>query len=159
MFGLFKRRRDKPKSQSPSINSPSIHPLSIQPNKSFGIKVAGTSHRQDELHAIIAASKEARGLSEGQDYYDEDEYYDEANDYRVVIADLIPEEDNPHDDNAVRVEIGNLHVGYINRSYAKRYRNALGTQQTRCKAKIIGSGTEGYSYGIRLSMKFPLETF
>lgn len=40
-------------------------------------------------------------------------------------ARLVPETDNPHDANAVRVEVGGQTIGYLARSDAKQFRGAL----------------------------------
>lgn len=77
------------------------------------------------------------------------------------VAVLIPETDNPHDKNAVRVEIRGLTVGYLPRDFAKRYRRYLRHHNQplaciSCNALITGGwdrgfGDKGY-FGVRLDM-------
>lgn len=80
----------------------------------------------------------------------------------TFIASLIPDDDNPHDDKAIRVEINRKHVGYMSREDARSFRRRLGTkkltnQTTTCHAKITGGwvGKDGkrVPYGIRLDIK------
>lgn len=75
-----------------------------------------------------------------------------------LIAYLIPEESNPHDKKAVRVDINKLTVGYLAKEDAREFRkkltkNKLGTSITRCKASITGGGESNgkkYMYGVEL---------
>ena len=79
-----------------------------------------------------------------------------------TIANLIPENDNPHDSSAVRVEIEGHTVGYLSRDDARGFRRRLGSkklsgQVTSCDAMImggfIGSNGKRASYGVVLDMK------
>lgn len=82
---------------------------------------------------------------------------------RAVTVDalLIPEESNPHDANAVRVEIEGALVGYLSRDNARRYRADLAAAgsagaKVRCKARIVGgfeteSGERAH-FGVRLDL-------
>jgi hypothetical protein len=63
------------------------------------VNVAGESHYQDALRAIAGAS-------------------DEPQVRHATEAALVPEPDNPHDPNAVRVEIDGRYVGYLPRAEA-----------------------------------------
>ena len=68
---------------------------------------------------------------------------------------LIPEPENPHDANAVRVEIKGRKVGYLSRVEAAHYRSLLGLGQAPVAALIIGGWDRGDgdtgSYGMRLA--------
>lgn len=112
----------------------------------FAVDVVGVSRRQDVLAAIV----ERRGRSG-----------------RTVNTDatLILENTNPHDVNAVRVEIDGALIGYLSRDNARRYRAdlaAAGQPQAtvRCKARIVGgfetSDGERAHFGVRLDLP-PME--
>lgn len=67
---------------------------------------------------------------------------------------LIPEKNNPHDINAVKVEIFGLRVGYLAREDAVIYRQALGAKKGQCLAVLQG-GYDDYYYGVRLNLQWP----
>lgn len=112
----------------------------------FAVEVVGVSRRQDALAAIM----DQHGRSG-----------------RTVTLDalLILENSNPHDANAVRVEIDNALIGYLSRENAARYRADLAAANTpdatiQCKARIVGgfetSSGERASFGVRLDLP-PME--
>ena len=78
-----------------------------------------------------------------------------------VMARLVPENGNPYDDQAVRVEIGGRKVGHLSRAEARRYRRMLATNAVTVKALIVGGWdhrNETYdrprgSFGVRLAFK------
>jgi hypothetical protein len=60
---------------------------------------------------------------------------------RIVLALLIPEDTNPYDRAAVRVQIVGRTVGYLSRADARALRASLGsevqgTTRFRCRAKL-----------------------
>lgn len=74
---------------------------------------------------------------------------------------LIPENNNPYDDKAVRVEINGMTVGHLSRENARSFRRRLGSkkltgQVTSCKAIVTGGegwdGRESF-YGVCLNIK------
>jgi hypothetical protein len=74
-------------------------------------------------------------------------------------AHLVPENDNPHDKNAVRVDIQERTVGYLSREHAKAYRKRLGESIGRCQAEIVGGwdrgkGDKGF-FGVKLDIRWP----
>ncbi len=78
------------------------------------------------------------------------------------VATLVPEDDNPYDDKAVRVDISGLTVGYLCKEDARSFRRRLGAKKlsgqiTTCDAVINGGGTrksgERLHYGVQLDMK------
>lgn len=120
--------------------------IELQGPGDFAVEVVGVSRRQDALAAIV----ERHGRSG-----------------RTVTLDalLILESTNPHDANAVRVEIDGALIGYLSRDNARRYRadlTAAGTPQAtvQCKARIVGgfetSTGERASFGVRLDLP-PME--
>jgi hypothetical protein len=95
------------------------------------VNVAGESHYQDALHEITA----------GQDRLE-------------TTAALIPEPTNPHDPNAVRVEIDSRLVGYLPRAAALAYGPLVKEPAERgrtavCEAMV--SGREGL-FGVFLKL-------
>lgn len=79
-----------------------------------------------------------------------------------ATAKLIPENDNPHDSSAVRVEIEGHTVGYLSRDDARGFRRRLGSKKlsgqiTSCGAMIMGGfidrNGKRASYGVVLDMK------
>ena len=107
---------------------------SIRPTRLHGrelINVAGESHYQDALHAI----------TQGQQRLE-------------TTAALIPEPTNPHDPNAVRVEIDEKLVGYLPRAQAVAYGPLVREPAERgrtavCEAMV--SGRDGI-YGVFLKL-------
>ena len=72
----------------------------------------------------------------------------------VEPASLLLEDDNPHDDKAVKVEIHGKTVGHLSRAYARKYRK--GSYPSECFALIIGGFRiefgEWANYGVRLDV-------
>ncbi len=80
---------------------------------------------------------------------------------KIVEARLIHEDDNPHDSNAVCVEINGYKVGYLPREDALNYRKQLADSgnpgiDAVCGAKIVGGWNRGNgdtgSYGVKLDI-------
>lgn len=74
----------------------------------------------------------------------------------VANARLVCEDDNPHDSNAVRVDVAGLQVGYLDRYNAKRYRK--GQYPDRCHGLVRGGfqkkdGSWAH-YGVMLNLKW-----
>ncbi|MBX3431308.1 MAG: hypothetical protein KF779_17110 [Hyphomonadaceae bacterium] len=108
----------------------------------FAIDVVGVSRRQDVLARVV--ERDRRGG-------------------RTVTIDvtLVLEDTNPHDANAVRVEIEGDLVGYLSRENARRYRADLAAAgqpaaTVGCKARIVGgfetSSGERAHLGVRLDL-------
>ena len=74
---------------------------------------------------------------------------------------LIPENDNPYDDKAIRVDIEGMVVGYLSREDARNFRRRLGAKKlvnqiTACNAHVTGGRTRNGQkcvYGICLNIK------
>lgn len=111
---------------------------------SFETPVVGESYRQDVLEALCGGKTDESVELEFE-------------------ADLILEDDNPHDPNAVRVEIQGRHVGYLARPDAPQFRRllakmsgSLDVRAARVPAMIRGGwdrgpGNQGY-YGVWLDI-------
>jgi hypothetical protein len=103
--------------------------------------VVGESYNQAAIQAIAEAHPDRGPL-------------DESAQCRVSVG-LVPEPDNPHDPNAVRVEIDGRKVGYLSRVDAARYCE-LGLGRSAADALIVGGWDRGAdergSYGVRLAL-------
>lgn len=90
--------------------------------------VVGESFHQEALQAIL--------LNEG----------------REVVAQLIPEPDNPKDSNAIRVVIGGRDVGHLRRDVAKSYIVYLAARRSpvACTATLTGAAPGKPSIGVVL---------
>lgn len=104
--------------------------------ESFPQEIVGESHHQAQLRDI------ARGV--GPVRLD-----------RWAV--LRPEDTNPHDPRAVRVEIQGHHVGYLSRADAARARRALGASLTAdagfwVPARIYGGGDRAYGVWLALDL-------
>jgi hypothetical protein len=75
----------------------------LQGHGTYAVPLVGESHCQDALKGI-------HGPQAGP---------------KKATASLIPEADNPHDPNAVRVEINGMKVGHLPREMAKIYRELM----------------------------------
>jgi hypothetical protein len=106
------------------------------------VAVVGESHFQDALERLCGG-RDKNGAQ------------------NKCVALLVPEDANPFDPEAVRVDIGGLAVGYLSRAAAKRYRPIA--EQLRSEGKIgaasaiivggwdRGDGDRGH-FGVKLDM-------
>lgn len=104
------------------------------------VNVAGESHYQAALQAISGAKRGAEVRHE-------------------VLAVLRPDPENPHDSNAVRVEIDGELVGFLSRSDAIAYQplteKLLSAGKVgRCDAMIAGRG-DGESSMLGVFLRLP----
>lgn len=95
----------------------------------FRLAIVGESHYQDALEAICGGRDD-----DGVD--------------RVVNASLVLEDSNPHDPQAVRVDIEGKTVGYLSRPTARRFRQQVaagqpGGRALPCKGRIKGGWDRG----------------
>jgi hypothetical protein len=109
----------------------------------YPMQAVGESYNQAAIRSIAEAHPERGQLEDSA--------------VCAVRATLIPETDNQHDANAVRVEIEGKKVGYLSRADAARYRSASGPSPASIAALIVGGwdrggGDRGH-YGVRLALK------
>lgn len=103
-----------------------VGPLVAGQNK-FEIPVVGESHYQGNLLALCG-SKTPDGVE------------------KYFVATLVPENANPHDPNAIRVDIDSMTVGYLSRNMAKEWRRGSGGRGTvQCRAVVRGGWDRGAS--------------
>ena len=116
--------------------------IDLSGDGTFALDVVGESNYQKSLKKICGGySKESQEV--------------------LVTATLIHENDNPHDKNAVRIDIGKRTVGYLGRDDARRHRryikkNGREGQDADCPAKIVGGWNRGRkdrgAFGVVLDM-------
>jgi hypothetical protein len=83
------------------------------------LDIVGESYRQDAI----------QGLWAGPDV--------------TFDAIMIPESNNSHDRNAVRVEIKGVHVGYLSRDTAKDYRSSMSDKRCKVPVHLVMGGPDG----------------
>jgi hypothetical protein len=115
----------------------------LRGNGQYGFAVVGESSHQDELEELAGGRTE-----ESAEHY--------------CDAELIPEPDNPFDENAIFVSVAGEKVGYLPRKAAARYnetRIAHGIGVATCAAVIVGGwdrGEDDYGhFGINLDVVQP----
>ena len=122
--------------------TPSPIESDIQGNGAYAVEVVGESKYQDAIEAICGGRTE-----DGVDF--------------TVEAVLIHENENPYDDQAIRVEIDGRIVGYMCRKNAREYRRHLAETgypgvTAACKARIRGGWDRGPDdrgyFGVRLDL-------
>lgn len=109
------------------------------------INVAGESHYQEALRELCPRTGAEEVRCE-------------------ALAALVPEPDNPHDPNAVIVQIEGRLVGYLPRAVAESYGSLLAVYARRrtratCRAVIAGRAPQGGTpnLGVFLTLPPPLE--
>jgi hypothetical protein len=113
----------------------------IQGPGHFEFDVVGESHYQEALESIAGAKD------------DESKRHD-------CVAELVLEDDNPHDNQAILVAIDGKQVGYLSRKHAREFRAELrqqGISVTVCRvpALIVGGWKRGLDeghFGVKLDL-------
>lgn len=122
---------------------PVLPVIQLQRRRGYTLQVVGESYYQHNLERICGPRK-----PNGEN--------------RVVAARLVLDDKNPHDDQAVRVEINGLQVGHLSREDARAYRQHLlklaqAAVIGECEAKIKGGWKRGRNdvghYGVTLNAK------
>src|SRR4051794_685699 len=83
------------------------------------VRVVGTSHYQDALLALSGRK------------HDEEIRLDK-------VATFVPEPDNPHDPNAIAVQIDGHLVGYLSRDENRRWLDVVTQHEVGSEAMIAG---------------------
>jgi hypothetical protein len=108
----------------------------------YDVDVVGESHYQEALESICGGRTEDSQRLE-------------------VEAFLVPESDNPHDSEAVRIEIQDQTVGYLDRETARSFRErmaeiGLTPAAAKCSAIIVGGWDRGDgdrgNFGVKLDL-------
>jgi hypothetical protein len=106
--------------------------------KTFAQLVVGASHYQTAIRQVVD------GLSDGEGPW-------------PVRARLVHESNNPADWQAVRVDIGEVKVGYLSREDARRFRKHLQRMRyagatVECDGVIVAGKRTWANYGVRLDL-------
>lgn len=116
--------------------------LEFNDSGSFAVEVVGESHFQSELKRLCGG------------------YAGHSQCIRVT-ATLLLDDNNPHDNKAVQVHVGNKQVGHLSRQDARKYRRMLSnlgrpTSAGTCEAEIVGgwkrSRKDIGKFGVRLDL-------
>lgn len=102
-------------------------------NGEYGFEIVGEASYQKALRAIAGPGKVRH----------------------ECIATIHLEDENPHDNKAVRVDIEGRTVGYFSRADARRYRKQIakhGPITSECDALILGGGKGKPSLGVWLDL-------
>jgi len=100
-------------------------PQNLESYDTFSTEVVGESHYQRNLTSITGG-KTPDGV---------EKFYE---------AELVPEDSNPHDKNAVRVDIQDKTVGYLSRERALRWRTLpANLKHRKCPAVVRGGWNRG----------------
>ena len=109
----------------------------------YDFEGVGESFYQDALLRIVG-----RKTEDGADH--------------ECTAVLVLEDQNPHDENAVAVQIDGQKVGHLSRKDAKKFRQFMaraGLREAACGAVITGGwkrkGSDEGSFGVRLDLEWP----
>ena len=96
-----------------NLSYTSIHTQSNTGTAANTILVAGTNYKKNEISSIMSGNP-IYNLPDNTFIQKTEEYKRIYRfKYRRSYATLIPEPTNPHDSNAIKVLIDNVHVGYI----------------------------------------------
>jgi hypothetical protein len=110
----------------------------------YRLDIVGESNYQSALEKICGGS-----TYEGQEL--------------IIEAVLVPEDDNPYDKNAIRVDMSGKTVGYLSREKARQYRKKLeqagySVITAKCSAMIIGGWDRGRGDKGHFGVKLDLQT-
>ena len=108
----------------------------------YDVDVVGESHYQQALESICGGRTEDSQRLEVEAY-------------------LVPEADNPHDSEAVRIEIQDQTVGHLDRETARSFREKMAEigltgAAAKCNAIIVGGwdrgGRDRGHFGVKLDL-------
>lgn len=157
----FAQYRGEPKLQSPRVQPPPVAPAlpappkrgrapgqskatppQLESDRGWFVEVVGEASYQ------VALAEAAEGAAH------------EYDGRPLVTATLEPEDDNPHDPNAVRVDVKRGTVGYLPRASAKEYRGSIGARRAICTGLIFGGDGDDEDgepklFGIWLNAAWP----
>jgi hypothetical protein len=132
--------RANPLSAARVVATPTSQGYHWNDSEHFDFEVVGESFYQNALTAISSRTPERS----------------------LVIASIIPDGANKHDNLAVRIDIDGRTVGHLSREDARSFRRRLGAKKltgqiTTCDAEIRGGGArkngEKLSFGVFLRLK------
>ena len=102
-------------------------------------RVAGISFRRDAIEDMLEEDDDyCESKSYLRENYDDgDRIWQYLPECRDDVA-LVDEPENEHDPNAIRVEVGGVHIGYVKKGSTSRVRNLLKKDDVRVKIDIGG---------------------
>ena len=105
----------------------------------YNFYVAATSYREDKLENMLSRNPEFDATKAYilENYGEEDRVY-RYNRYYTQDIRFIPEPNNPHDPNAIRIEVDGEFVGYVKRGSTGRIRNLLNRPDVTVSAEVYG---------------------
>ena len=123
----------------PAQHNASSVPYSAPLQGSLSFYVAGVNYRMDNVMKLATPMKKWNMTNE-QIW----QKYGNKRIYRYFFTNeplqFVPEPNNPHDSNAIKIMINNLHVGYVPQEYCNMVKNMF--SGGRCFAKAQFSGGE-----------------
>ena len=131
MFNIFKKKQEKVQTIE------NITPIKMveEPKKEYdvyGFKVAGTSYYEKSIIEDLADENSDYDLTKREILDDglEDERIFKY-EFFIKKVELIPEPDNPHDENAVKVIADGVHIGYVPAGKAKKAARIISTEDIK----------------------------
>lgn len=120
--------------QPTSVPSPSDVPSCPAPpveTPHYSFKVAGTSFRKKEISSVAWENDDynlSKKVLVDDDFVDERVYkYNPT----TVTAELVPEPDNPHSSDAIKVVADGVHIGYVPTEKNKTVRKVLASKNIK----------------------------
>lgn len=127
-----------------------------------GFEVAGLDYHMNEIRSFMEEIKKFKMSREklkemgyvGKKIY---HYY-----FKVHTVQLIPEPTNPHDPNAIKVLINNVHIGYVPRNDTRVVSQIMGSGEVELSAFVSGGeyrlitskiGDQIYSEPLRIEIR------
>ena len=115
----------EPKSE-PVIERSAAPEPEKDPYKYYSFKVAGISFYEKDMIDTLAIENDDYDMTKKEIV---DAYMTDENIYKYVVqideVELIPEPDNPHDPNAIKVVADGVHIGYVPAKSTKKIRQLL----------------------------------
>lgn len=112
----------------------------------YNYYVAGTSYREENLEMMLTRNPDFDETKAYLlDHYGEDDSIYRYNRHYTSDIKFTPEPTNPHDPNAIRIDVDGNFVGYVKRGSTGRIRNLLNTPGVSVRAEVYG-GPYRYVY-------------
>lgn len=177
LFSMFKKKdsKERPFAPATEVKQPEVKEPTVDEFLFYNFKIAGTSFREKEIVKNLAFENDDYSMSK-KELIEDDRVDERIYQYFFDIGkvELVPEPDNPEDENAVKVIADGTHIGYVPASKAKKVKKILEKEtiiQTTCemsggKFKLLteeetDSGketyelvTEGHNIGGSVTIKY-----
>lgn len=153
-FSSIKKNTDENATQKPNLESSNlVKRKKLKGDGGRGIYVAGTQYHKEDLTKAFK-----KQLKEERDGLDEEDMKDSSATITAIVN-LVYEDDNPHDSNAVAIKLRNYTLGYLPRQFAAAFRNyvaqnKLSGYQLACDAEIEMPLEEHGEWEIKLDLPY-----